>query len=77
MTSVFNFFQIRCAAVLVLAASSVVQAQDSDLDLDLDLIMVPAPASKAPTETENPLYKEFAMALIAFKKGDYVRARQS
>lgn len=75
MTSVFNFFQIRCAAVLVLAASSVVQAQDSDLDLDL--IMVPAPASKAPTETENPLYKEFAMALIAFKKGDYVRARQS
>ena len=75
MTSVFNFFQIRCAAVLVLAASSVVQAQDSDLDLDL--IMVPAPASEAPTETENPLYKEFAMALIAFKKGDYVRARQS
>ena len=75
MTSVFNFFQIRCAAVLVLAASSVVQAQDSDLDLDL--IMVPAPASEAPTETENPLDKEFAMALIAFKKGDYVRARQS
>ncbi len=79
MCSLRVLFGIFLAVAMSLAVTIPVHAQDGGMDLDIIKDLPPAGESApgaAPAEDLNPLDRDFATALEAYRERDYIAARE-